>query len=210
MQWFALTLLKEEPWRYNTGEQSGSSALDRLPHSWATEPVRPGWRAGGLEGVGRGSGKLGREGPLAEGSILDAAREIFCGHTHTHTHMETRILYTLLFSPGDRSSFLFHTLSGANINTPTLCLICVGSTSPAVEARNLPAFRVRKPAICWRKHRWTSCLMKNDSLRSGAAEVTERICYVSLQLLSLRKHTLTGIHNVNHPTWGSRPFKGSV
>lgn len=112
MQWFALTLLKEEPWRYNTGEQSASSALDRLPHSWATEPVRPGLRAGGLEGVGRGSGKLGREGPLAEGSILDAAREIFCGHTHTHTYGNAHTVHIALLPRWQEQLPLSHTQRG--------------------------------------------------------------------------------------------------
>lgn len=104
---------------------------------------------GGLEGVGRGNGKLGREGPPCWRNLLAAAREIHLrSHTHTHTYGNTHTVdVALLPLMTGAASFFTHT-HWANINTPTLCLICFTSTSSAKEARKPLSFLRNKLSIC--------------------------------------------------------------
>lgn len=101
---------KQRYLKWNDGIDSGGQsnfALEDLPiHGWRSQ-----WGlGGGLEGVERGSGKLGRECPPPRRLNVPFRRSQRDPSSHT-TH-------TLLFSPGDRSGFLFHTQQ-ANIKTPT-------------------------------------------------------------------------------------------
>lgn len=83
--------------------------------------------------MGGGSGKLGREAPPVKEPFSHSQGDLSM-FSHTHT------LCTSLFSPGDRSNFLFHTHRQANINTPTLCLICARFTRATVEANDPDSF----------------------------------------------------------------------
>lgn len=116
---------EEEPWRNITGERSASTAQKGLSIPGATETVRSGCASE------RRSGKLGREGPPFFFWViaLGAVRKLFQG---SNTH-KCENIHAVRITPGDRSGFLFLT-RWANINTPTLCLICARSTWRVTEA----------------------------------------------------------------------------